>query len=482
MTRPSTRSRAFFSATSRTCRRFRASGVLGDSRREPDIGGADGGAIGHDDGTLDHVLEFPHVTRPRIGGDRLDRVGKKRHRGPLLLGSELAGKAVGKQRGITLPFAQRRDLDNDLRKAIVQVLAELALLDVRLEALVGRADDPHVDRDLLAPADALDHALLQEAQELRLQRDRKIADFVEEQRTAVGGLDLAQRLLGGPGERPLLVAEELALEQGVRNRRAVDRDEALFPARREIVQRPGEELLARPRFTEDQDRCGRRRDLLDRAADAQHRRITGDDARHRRRFLHCLQPLVLRLQVVDAECPVDRPGQELGLERLGAEIMRAETDRLQGVRTVVLSGQHDHLGRRGERADLLQQPQTLGRIVGMGRQAQVHRDNGRLIPAQLGNRALPVAGDDRLVLVERPLHLLLERGVVLDDQQGSALVGHAADSLTAGVQRVRRPRSGRASAAAAPDQGRRRKTRVPTPGSLSTAMLPPKPDTYCELS
>ena len=32
-----------------------------------------------------------------------------------------------------------------------------------------RADDAHVDRDLLPPADPLDHALLQETQQLGLQ-------------------------------------------------------------------------------------------------------------------------------------------------------------------------------------------------------------------------------------------------------------------------------------------------------------------------
>ena len=68
---------------------------------------------------------------------------------------------------------------------------KLLLGDQRLQVLVGRADDAHVDRDLLAAADALDHAVLQEAQQLRLQRQRHVADLVEEQRAAVGDLDLA---------------------------------------------------------------------------------------------------------------------------------------------------------------------------------------------------------------------------------------------------------------------------------------------------
>ena len=71
-------------------------------------------------------------------------------------------------------------------------------------------------------ADALDHALLQEAQQLRLQGHRKIADLVQEQRAAIRGLDLADRALDGARIGALLVAEELALEQRFRDRRAID--------------------------------------------------------------------------------------------------------------------------------------------------------------------------------------------------------------------------------------------------------------------
>ena len=82
--------------------------------------------------------------------------------------------------------------------------------------------------DLLTSADALDHPLLQEAQQLDLQRQRQVADLVEEQGAAVGDLDLAECRLGGAGEGALLVAEQLAFEQRLGNRGAVDGDESLF--------------------------------------------------------------------------------------------------------------------------------------------------------------------------------------------------------------------------------------------------------------
>ena len=80
-------------------------------------------------------------------------------------------------------------------------------------------------RMALAAADARELALLQHAQQLRLQAERHVADLVEEEGAAGGGLELADAALGGAGERAALVAEELALEQLVRDRRAVERDE-----------------------------------------------------------------------------------------------------------------------------------------------------------------------------------------------------------------------------------------------------------------
>ena len=65
-------------------------------------------------------------------------------------------------------------------------------------------------------------ALLERAQELGLQRERHLADLVEEERAAVGLLEEARRALLGVGERAAHVAEQLALEQRLGHRRAVD--------------------------------------------------------------------------------------------------------------------------------------------------------------------------------------------------------------------------------------------------------------------
>src|SRR3546814_15841866 len=82
-----------------------------------------------------------------------------------------------------------------------------------------RAHDPRVDGNLLAPADPLDHALLQETQQLDLERQRNVADFVEEQRAPRRLFDLADHGLDRAGERALFVAEQFAFEQISEERR-----------------------------------------------------------------------------------------------------------------------------------------------------------------------------------------------------------------------------------------------------------------------
>src|SRR4030095_10092994 len=82
-----------------------------------------------------------------------------------------------------------------------------------------------------AAADPLEPLLLQDAQQLGLELGLELADLVEGERAAVGELDPAALALGRAGERALLVAEQLALEQLLAERRAVDRHERARRAR-----------------------------------------------------------------------------------------------------------------------------------------------------------------------------------------------------------------------------------------------------------
>src|SRR6202008_933278 len=75
--------------------------------------------------------------------------------------------------------------------------------------------------------------------------------------------EAAEPPLGGAGEGALLVAEELALEQRVGQRGAVDGDERLAPARGEVVDGLGDELLAGAALALDEHGARDRGHLLD---------------------------------------------------------------------------------------------------------------------------------------------------------------------------------------------------------------------------
>ena len=84
--------------------------------------------------------------------------------------------------------------------------------------------------DLPRAADTLEGLVLEHAEQLGLERGPDVADLVEEHRPAVRDLELAALLLVGPGERALLVAEQLGLEKLLGQGHAVDHDERLVSA------------------------------------------------------------------------------------------------------------------------------------------------------------------------------------------------------------------------------------------------------------
>lgn len=66
--------------------------------------------------------------------------------------------------------------------------------------------------------------------QLDLDVEVEFADLLEEQRTAVGSLEVAFVLRGGAGERALLVVEEFGFDQGLGDRAAVHRHERAIGA------------------------------------------------------------------------------------------------------------------------------------------------------------------------------------------------------------------------------------------------------------
>src|SRR5205085_4727156 len=94
-------------------------------------------------------------------------------------------------------------------------------------------------------ADTLVRALLDRAEQLRLQRQREVGDFVEKERAAVGEGEGSIARADGAGVGTALVTEQLAAGERLDDRRAVDDDElALVRARVERMDEASDQLLA----------------------------------------------------------------------------------------------------------------------------------------------------------------------------------------------------------------------------------------------
>ena len=142
-------------------------------------------------------------------------------------------------------------MDRDHVQPIEEILAERLLRDRLDQIFVGRGDDPDVDSDGSGRPDAFELAVLEHAKKFYLQRQRKLADFIEEQRAVMRFFE--QTFLVGPRVRigALHVAEELVLDQVLRDRAAVLDDERFVGPFSRVVDGARNELLTGARLAVD---------------------------------------------------------------------------------------------------------------------------------------------------------------------------------------------------------------------------------------
>ena len=214
-------------------------------------------------------------------------------------------------------------------QAVVEVLAEPALLDHLPQIAVGRGDDAHVHLDRLHAAEPHELALLHDAQQLRLGLGRDVPDLVEEDAALVGQIEEALLRIDRAGEGALDVPEERGLEQVRREVARVDRHERAVGARGVRVDRARDELLAGSALAGDQNRRPAGRSLDDQVEHLLHPRAAADDAGEALvlRLQTLAQGGVLRHQLPPLDGVADDDQHLVVLERLGDVVERAALHR-----------------------------------------------------------------------------------------------------------------------------------------------------------
>src|SRR5215831_5639087 len=247
----------------------------GDAQREED--GSDELLVATHHRPLDDVAQLTDVAGPRMVAEA--------HHGrlvdpldlPSVLLVELCDEGLHEERDVLGPLAQRRERDGEHVDPIVQILPEGLVTHSLGGVAVGRGHDPNVNLDLRLAPDPANHAVLENAEILHLQSRAHLRDLVEEDGAAVGQLEETRLTLVRAGEGALLVAEELALHQGLGDGRAVDGDEWPLAPIAHLMNGPGDQLLARPRLTGDQDRGVAGPGQLDQPIDLLHCRARAQD-------------------------------------------------------------------------------------------------------------------------------------------------------------------------------------------------------------
>ena len=204
----------------------------------------DGWSGRQDVGARQHIFQLANIARPLV-------VGKLPYgilaEGTAFVEAEFpraADEVVGERGDVAGPITQWRQGQGDDRKTIVEVFTERALTNGLIEILVGRGDESDVGLDRLCTAHAIKSLILQDTQQVALQRERHVPDLIEKDGSTLSNFDFSCLAFHGAGERSLFMAEELVLEKIFGDRRAVYGHKGFVFSRAPSVNRASHDLLA----------------------------------------------------------------------------------------------------------------------------------------------------------------------------------------------------------------------------------------------
>ena len=213
---------------------------------------------------------------------------------------------------------------------------------------MGRRQDPNVDPAGGVRADRPDLPLLDRSQQTGLQVPAHVADLVEQQRSAVGLDEQAAPGSNRPGEGAPDVSEQLALEQGFRDRSAIDRDERPVAPRAGLVDGARQQFLAAAALAQQQDGHVPGRQTPGHADEFVHRAGAPHQTLEGIAFVHlAAQAVDLLAQLALSERTLDDDLEGVGVNRLAQVIGGTRPDGLDRRRNRPVGGdQHDRQIRR----------------------------------------------------------------------------------------------------------------------------------------
>src|ERR1700733_1766849 len=116
-------------------------------------------------------------------------------------------KVSDQQRNVLFPIAQRGKVDRKYIQPVVQVGAEFSAFDHCAQVTVGCRDQTCIGFQGSRASQTLEFSLLQDPQQLRLEVQWDLANFVEEHRPLIREFEAADALRNGAGKSSFFVPE-----------------------------------------------------------------------------------------------------------------------------------------------------------------------------------------------------------------------------------------------------------------------------------
>ena len=182
-------------------------------------------APAEDDRPLDEVFEFPDIPGIRVAKEKapclLGDVGDRF----LILFRVFFQEIVDQERNIPPSLSQRRKMDGNHIEPVVEVLSKRSFLMAssrfRWVAVMTRTSAFRGE----VRSHPLEFLLLKDSQKLNLNSRGEIADLIKKDGSTLRLFESTDSSLDCPCEGALFMAEEFALEQGLRNGGAIHLDD-----------------------------------------------------------------------------------------------------------------------------------------------------------------------------------------------------------------------------------------------------------------
>src|SRR5271154_5001973 len=190
--------------------------------------------------------------------------------GTAVLSAELLQEFLDEKRDVFLAIPQRRDVERDDVEAIEEVFTKVAAGDLLFKVFVRSSNDADIDMDRVRRSNGEKALLVERAKDFGLCLETHVADFIEEESSAIGTFEGSAFFAGAAWDSSVTVAEEFRFDVVFGDGGTVEFDEGTVFAEAFGVHRSTDELLARAGFAVDENASVGRGHQLDLLAQGLH--------------------------------------------------------------------------------------------------------------------------------------------------------------------------------------------------------------------